>query len=414
MNHHLLALLSLGAALTTVRAEALPPVTAVLTARAGEPESGQPNGREIERLIRRLGHEKFREREAASRRLLAVGAPAWDALRKAAAASDDPEIRQRAARLVQALAKRLFAHVRRIAWHDDVQHIPAHIFYTAFAADGRSYLAGGDVPQLRLWDVATGRQLREFKGHDGWTACAAFMPDGKRVLSGGIQDKLLRLWDVKTGRQLRTLAGHTAEIASVAVSPDGRLALSGSADKTLRLWRIATGREVRRLEGHAGACGAVFSPDGKRVVSFSADGTLRLWDTATGQAVRVLRGHTGHVAGACFLPGGSQALSWGADGTLRTWDLASGKELRRHSLGTGLCAIRWLAVTSDGRRILTNHQDLTVRLHDVATGDEVHRFTMPPGASPQGLSVSPDGRYAADGTYRGFVDLFRLTEVGPP
>jgi WD40 repeat protein len=128
----------------------------------------------------------------------------------------------------------------------------------------------------------------------------------------------------------------------------------------------------------------------------------------------VLRGHTGHVAGACFLPGGSQALSWGADGALRTWDLPSGKELRRHTLGAGLCAIRWLAVTPDGRLFLTNHQDFTVRLRDVATGDEVHRFTMPPGASPQGLSVSPDGPYAADGAYRGFVDLFRLTEAGPP
>jgi WD40 repeat protein len=413
MNHRLLGLLSLGAALAAVRAEAIPPLAAVVTARAAESESGKPNGREIERLIRQLGHENFREREAASRRLLAIGAPAWDALRKAVAASDDPEIRQRAARLVQALAKRLFTHVRRIAWHDDAQHIPAHIYHTAFAPDGRSYLAGGDVPQLRLWDVATGRELHEFKGHDGWTSCAAFTPDGKRVLSGGIQDKLLRLWDVKTGRQLRTFAGHTEKVASVAISPDGRLALSGSADKTLRLWRLATGRVVRRLEGHAGACGAVFSPHGKRILSFSADGTLRLWDTAAGQAVRVLRGHTGHVAGACFLPGGSQALSWSADGTLRTWDLASSKELRRHSLGTGLCAIRWLAVTPDGRRFLTNHQDFTVRLRDVATGDEVHRFTMPPGASPQGLSVSPDGRYAADGAYCGFVDLFRLTEVGP-
>jgi WD40 repeat protein len=411
-THALLVLLLATITLTVAAAETPPAISTVGTPPKAASDSGKPDGREIGKLIRQLGHDKFREREAASRRLLAIGAPAWDALRKAAADSKDPEIRQRAARLVQALAKRLFAHVRRIAWQDDVQHMPAHIYHTAFAPDGRSYLAGGDVPQLRLWDVATGRQLQEFKGHDGWTSCAAFTPGGKRVLSGGIQDKLLRLWDVKTGRQLRTFAGHTAEIVSVAVSPDGRLALSGSADKTLRLWRLGTGREVRLLEGHAGACGAVFSPDGKRVLSFSADGTLRLWDTATGQAVRVLRGHTGHVAGACFLPGGRRALSWGVDGSLRTWDLADGKELRRHNLGTGLCAIRWLAVTPDGRLFLTNHQDLAVCLRDVATGEEVHRFTMPPGASPQGLSVSPDGRYAADGAYRGFVDLFRLTEAG--
>jgi hypothetical protein len=49
-----------------------------------------------------------------------------------------------------------------------------------------------------------------------------------------------------------------------------------------------------------------------------------------------------------------------------------------------------------------------VRWHDLATGREWHRLAVPPGASLQGLCVSPDGLYAADGIWRGLVYLFRL------
>jgi WD40 repeat protein len=110
------------------------------------------------------------------------------------------------------------------------------------------------------------------------------------------------------------------------------------------------------------------------------------------------------------MPGGSLVLSYSMDCTLRAWHLASGKEVRRHSLGGDHCMIRWLAITPDGERFLTNHQDFSIRLRDLVTGRELHRFEVPPEASPQGLSVSPDVRYAADGSFRGFVYLFRLSE----
>jgi uncharacterized protein (TIGR03067 family) len=57
--------------------------------------------KEIERLVKQLGSEVYKEREAASEELEAVGEPALGALRKAAASSDDPEIRRRAEQIIQ-------------------------------------------------------------------------------------------------------------------------------------------------------------------------------------------------------------------------------------------------------------------------------------------------------------------------
>ena len=90
---------------------------------------------------------------------------------------------------------------------------------------------------LRLWDVATGKLLRQFIGHEGSINGVAFSGDGCRAISGS-SDKTVRLWDVATGKELYCFTGHTDTVWRVAFSPDDRYALSASQDKTLRLWRL--------------------------------------------------------------------------------------------------------------------------------------------------------------------------------
>jgi WD40 repeat protein len=51
-------------------------------------------------------------------------------------------------------------------------------------------------------------------------------------------DQTLKLWDVATGKELRTFTGHSKQVLSVAFSPDGRTALSSSYDATLKLWDL--------------------------------------------------------------------------------------------------------------------------------------------------------------------------------
>ena len=65
----------------------------------------------------------------------------------------------------------------------------------------------------------------------------AFSPDGRYVISAGSDDKTLKLWDIATGREIRTFTGHAGSVRSVAFSPDGRYALSGGGN-TLKLWDI--------------------------------------------------------------------------------------------------------------------------------------------------------------------------------
>jgi WD40 repeat protein len=111
----------------------------------------------------------------------------------------------------------------------------------AFAPDGHTALSGGWDNTLKLWDVATGREIRTFRGHSRSVDSVAFAPDGHTALSGD-SEGTVKLWDVATGREIRTFTGHSNSVVSVAFAPDGRTALSGSQDGTAKLWAL-TGLE---------------------------------------------------------------------------------------------------------------------------------------------------------------------------
>jgi len=92
----------------------------------------------------------------------------------------------------------------------------------------------------------------------------AFSPDGHRIVSGGV-DQRVRVWDAASGQQIgQPLTGHTDPVLSVAFSPDGTRIVSGGGDKTVRVWDAVTGRPVGQpLTGHTDPVfGVAFSPDG--------------------------------------------------------------------------------------------------------------------------------------------------------
>ncbi len=85
----------------------------------------------------------------------------------------------------------------------------------------------------------------------------------------GSDDKNACLWDAATGKEIRAFKGHLATVSSVAFSPDGARVLTGSVP-TVRLWEAATGNEIRAF-GEGFFLSVAFSPDGKRVLTGSDD-----------------------------------------------------------------------------------------------------------------------------------------------
>ena len=151
-------------------------------------------------------------------------------------------------------------------------------------ADGAGYLPG----LTPLLPVSSGEWVDSsaLRGHGTSVNSAVFSPDGARVLTASY-DNTARLWDAASGQELRVLRGHEHQVNSAVFSPDGARVLTASDGNTARLWDAASGQELRVLRGHeCSVYSAVFSPDGARVLTASADNTARLWDAASGQELR--------------------------------------------------------------------------------------------------------------------------------
>jgi len=287
----------------------------------------------------------------------------------------------------------------------------AQVNSVAFSPDGKLALSGSHDNTLRLWDVATGRELRTFTGHSGDVSSVAFSPDGKLALSGS-DDQTLRLWEVETGKEIRIFTGHSYSVNSVAFSPDGRFALSGSDDKTLRLWDVTTGNSLRTFTGHYGNVNSVaFSPDGKLALSGSGsyrdnkDNTFRLWEVETGKEIRTFPGHSESVNSVAFSPDGKLAFSGSDDDTLQLWEVTTGKELR--SFTGDYYNVKSVAFSPDGRFALSGGWSGGLRLWDIETGKEIRTFTE--GSSyVESVAFSPDGKLALSGSHD---NTLRLWEV---
>jgi WD40 repeat protein len=67
-----------------------------------------------------------------------------------------------------------------------------------------------------------------------------FSPDGRRLASAG-EDWTVKIWDAATGSEIRNLRGHTDRVSGVTFSPDGRRLASASYDKTVKIWEAPAG-----------------------------------------------------------------------------------------------------------------------------------------------------------------------------
>jgi RNA polymerase sigma factor (sigma-70 family) len=306
-----------------------------------------------------------------------------------------------------------------------------------FTPDGKTLVSLGclEDDKLRVWDVASGKELQKFRGGRGDGGLLALSPDGRVAAVTGVTNRV-RMWELKTGKELHTEQGMQGRVESLAVSPDSRLVALGSFDGVVRLYERDTGREVRSFpaEKHS-ISDLTFSPDGKQLLVAVAYHPARLWDLATGKEVRSFPGALGSVRGVyrtafapdgallamvvpepgvqiidpatgklvrkllakpsgdhiAFSPDGTKLAAGGFGKALNLWDVASGKE---EWLARNADPILTVAFSPNGKWVTTGDGRNAVKFWEAATGAFVRQLEGP-GGTIRDVAFSPDGRLLA-------------------
>ena len=164
-------------------------------------------------------------------------------------------------------------------WVWSVAYSPDGSILATGSADRSNQLGG----RLQLWDASTLNPIATLEGHRNNVTSVSFSPDGTTLASGD-ESETIKLWDIATGRNVATLSertggGRGARFFSVSFSPDGITLASGAHDGTIMLWEVATRKRGATLSGHTDLIYSLsFSPDGTTLASGSEDGTVLLWN----------------------------------------------------------------------------------------------------------------------------------------
>ncbi|MDX2163436.1 MAG: protein kinase [bacterium] len=275
----------------------------------------------------------------------------------------------------------------------------------AISPDGQTLIAASFDSTVRLWDRATGQEIRRFTGHFGDVQSVSFNRDASLAVSTAL-DRLGIIWNVATGEVLHRLEGHLDPVRAAVFSPDGRYVVTGSSDATLIVWDVATGAAVRTLTGNPNSVLSVsISPDSRYVLSGAEDGRVILWDIETGQALRDLAGHTTSVLDVAFSPDSTRAITGSRDNSILVWDVETGALVRRLQEQTSVSSV---AFTPDGL-ILSGTEDGILHVWDAETGIEITRLRGHTAAI-RGISVSADGVYAATSSLDSTLRVWTLRD----
>jgi WD40 repeat protein len=230
---------------------------------------------------------------------------------------------------------------------------------------------------IRIWNVATGKSIRDLKGIEGEVDSLAMSACGERVVAGLHADNKVRVWDISTGECVCDVDGgehgwyagpvsisangrlfmdghrkgtqsrvwkieqgkctnvckddHPGKIVSVSLTATGKLAMTCS-QKLIRIVSVATGKRIRsfRLKGSQYYTCGVISSDGAVVAAGISDNCIDIINVKGPFSCRRLSGHMHRIMGIAMSFNTKYVVSGSCDDSARVWSVDTGKCIRVH------------------------------------------------------------------------------------
>lgn len=285
------------------------------------------------------------------------------------------------------------------------------VSYVAFSSDGKAVLTAANDNTIRLWDRETGKEIRRFDmpgvqpvqpgarpGMVGWNTFGrgssriAVSPDGK-LLAAVLNNNAIQIWNVETGKELRQFKGPQGYVTSLLFAPDGKSIAARGNDRTTYLIETETGKELRQIKAKQpqaggvrvfvgggvinGAEGVAFSPDSKTIATAEmefdmqkATVYIKISETDTGKEIRQIDATQGGVSSIAYSPDG-KTLAFGSGTNVLLREADTGKEIRTINNQGGIAGLQF---APNSRTLAVKGRDQIVRLFDPSNGNKTHEL----------------------------------------
>lgn len=232
--------------------------------------------------------------------------------------------------------------------------------------------------------------------------------DGKQIVSAG-DDKSIRVWDAASGKELRKMGGYIGsgsegQAYALALSPDdkylavaGWMSLNGNGYGDIRIYEFQTGKLFKVLQSHASVVYDLdFSDDGKYLLSVSVDKSAKVWDMRSLTLKATLKYHSDTVGGGAIFRDADRykIITLGDDkkAVLSSFDPYSGRIAKLKTFYYK-SIVESVAVNNEHIAITTDSGEILVFDHDLNKIQELEKTH-----APIGLDYSPKGRYLVAGS----------------
>lgn len=235
---------------------------------------------------------------------------------------------------------------------------------------------------------STGPIVKEFTADRQGVRALGFTDDEDWFITAGA-DRSIKVWNTGWGSLVRTVTLDKGPATALAVS--GREALTGHGDGTIVRWDLATGRQIASYRnGNEEVRAVAFMKDRKRVLSASKDATVSVWEAGkSDKPVTTLDDHNGDITSVAVSSDGRWIVSGGTDATARLYN-GTNLSLRRSYRGHRR-PVTALAISPNGSLMASGAEDGVIRVWSTRTGRRL-RTVRGHTAAITALSFSDDGR----------------------
>ncbi len=306
-----------------------------------------------------------------------------------------------------------------------------------FDRSGKWIFAGAQDSRVWRFDFESGNKT-ELAGHDSWVRALAFSNDGKTLISGGYDGRLV-WWPVTAEKPapVRTVEAHQGWIRALAVSPNGELLASVGNDLIVRLWKTADGTLVKELAGHQRHIyGVAFHPDGKHLLTGDLMANLIDWDLEAGKEARRLaipvlskydeqfKADIGGTRGLVFNADGTQLAASGITNVSNAFagignicvvlvNWADGKEIVQYASKAEVQGVAWNVAFHPQGFVMAGGGGRGGGFLFFWKGTEKHEFhSFKLPNIIRDMSLAADGLHAATGHFDSHLRICRMADKG--